>query len=385
MQVTEKSEGTANRPGMRLAVLLAGGAIVIVTLIAALAVPLGLGVFPGQHLLHLAPQPRTQLTVRLDTAAVPQLVVRSLSEDVRSLMRETRIGFAALAPSGDSVEVKIREGTDREQAVARLRELSRQGAPAGGAEAERFTIADADGGVLRLAPTPAAVAEGVDRARDQTIEVLSRRFGSLDLKPTFKREDVDRIVIEVPRQGDTTRLKALIAAPGKLTFRFVDLSAPTQGAKPGEEPSQSEILHDQAGTPYLVEKRVAISGENLTDAEPGIDQRTKEPFVSFLFNSVGTRQFALLTAEKVGSPFAVVLDGVVLAAPVIREPILGGSGQISGNFTIESANHLAILLRSGALPAPLTTIEERTLESHAAAPGTRPERAEFAPLPTCQA
>jgi preprotein translocase subunit SecD len=272
-------------------------------------------------------------------------------------MRETRIGFASIAPTGDSVEVTVREGADREQAVARLRELSRQPAAAGGAETERFTVADANGAVLRLVPTPAAIAEGVNRALDQTIDVLGRRIGSLELKPTFKRESDDRIVIEVPRQPDTTRLKAFIVAPGKLTLRFVDMSVGVEEAKLGRMPSQSELLQDQNGTSYLVEKRVAMSGENLMDAQPGLDQRTNEPIVSFRFNPVGSRQFARVTAEKVGSPFAVVLDGLVLAAPIIREPILGGSGQISGSFTLESANSLAILLRSGALPAPLTVIE----------------------------
>jgi preprotein translocase subunit SecD len=380
MQVTEKSDGSTERSGRRLAVTLACGAFVIV----ALAVPIGLGVFPGRDPLHQTPEPRTQLTVRLDTAAVPQLVVRTLSEDVRSLMRETRIGFASIAPSGDSVEVTIREGADREQAVARLRELSRQPGATGSAETERFTVADANGAVLWLTPTPAAIADGLNRALDQTIDILDRRIGSLELKPTFKREGGDGIVIEVPRQPDTTSLKAFIVAPGKLTFRFVDTSVRAEEAKLGQMPSQSEVLQDQNGTSYLVEKRVAMSGENLMDAQPGYDQRTNEPIVSFRFNPAGSRQFARVTAEKVGSPFAVVLDGVVLAVPVLREPILGGTGQISGGFTLESANNLAILLRSGALPAPLTVIEERTLERRAEAPGTR-RRAEFAPLPTCKA
>jgi preprotein translocase subunit SecD len=354
---------------MRLAVLLAGGTFAI----AALAVVSGLGVFPGLHFLPQAPQPRTQLTVRLDTGAVPGLVVRALSEDVRSLMRETRIGFASIAPSGDSVEVTIREGTDREQAVARLRELSRQGGPTGGAETERFTLAEAGGAVLRLAPTPAAIAEGLDRALDRTIDVLRQRIGGLQLKPTFSREGEDGIVIEIPRQPDTARLKAVIVTPGKLTFRMVDTSVRAEEAKLDRMPPQFEILQDQHGTPYLVEKRVAISGENLVDAQPSYDQRTDQPIVSFRFDAAGSRQFARVTAEKVGSPFAVVLDGVVLAAPIIREPILGGSGQISGSFTVETANNLAILLRSGALPAPLTIIEERTLEKPAATLGTRRE------------
>jgi preprotein translocase subunit SecD len=277
-------------------------------------------------------------------------------------MREPRIGFASIAPSGDSVEVTIMEGIDRAQALARLRELSRPPGSTGGAETERFTIADAPGALLRLTPTPAAIAEGVARAVDQTIDVLGRRIDSLRLKPTFNREGDDRIVIEVPRQPDTTRLKEFIVTPGKLAFRFVDESMRVEEAKGGRMPPESEILQDQKGVPYLVEKRISMSGESLLDAQANFDQRTDQPVVNFRFNAAGTRQFARMTGEKVGAPFAVVLDGVVLAAPVIREPILGGSGQISGNFTVESANNLAILLRSGALPAPLTIIEERTIE-----------------------
>jgi preprotein translocase subunit SecD len=112
---------------------------------------------------------------------------------------------------------------------------------------------------------------------------------------------------------------------------------------------------------YLIEKRVLVSGEDLTDAQPGFDQRTSEPIVTFRFNTNGARRFAQVTQENVGRPFAIVLDNEVISAPVIREPILGGSGQISGNFTVEGANDLAILLRAGALPAPLTIIEERTV------------------------
>jgi preprotein translocase subunit SecD len=208
-------------------------------------------------------------------------------------------------------------------------------------------------------PTPAAIADGVDRALDQTIDVLGRRIG--DLKPSFKREGDDRIVIALPRQGDTAALKALITAPGRLTFQFVDGSADSPAAKPDQVPPQSELLHDQEGATFVVEKRVMVSGETLTDAQASFYKPTNEPVVSFRFNALGTRQFAQATAEKVGAPFAIVLDGVVLSAPVIREPITGGSGQISGNFTLESANHLAILLRSGVLPVPLEAIEERAL------------------------
>jgi preprotein translocase subunit SecD len=340
---------------MRLAVLLAGGTLVVV----ALAGAVGFGVYSGQLPSHQAARPKTQLIVRLDTAAVPQLMMRTIFEDVRNMMRETRVGFASMSPSGDGVDVTIREVADREQAIARLRALSRQPGPTGGTETERFTIADT-GGALRLTPTPTATAMGVNRALEQTIDVLGSRIRSLELSPTINRVGDDRIVIEIPRQADTTRLKAVIVKPGKLALRFVDASVPVEQAKRGQTPSQSEILQDQDGTSYLVEKRVAVSGDGITDAQPVFDQRTNEPVVSFKFNAAGTRQFARVTTEKVGSPFAVVLDDVVLAAPIIREPILGGSGQISGGFTVESANNLAILLRSGALPAPLAVIEERT-------------------------
>jgi preprotein translocase subunit SecD len=340
---------------MRLAVGLAIGAFLILGL--------GLGGRLSVRLWHEDPQqPRTRLTVRMDTDAVPQMVVRTLFATVRDGIREPRIGLASIAPAGDSIEVTIAEGVDREPALARLRELSRPPQSAGGMETERFTIADTPGAALRLTPTPAAIAEGVVRAVDQTIDVLRQRVDSLELDPTFAREGDDRIIIEVPRQADTTHLKAFIVTPGKLAFRFVDTSIRVAEAKLGRLPPQSEILHDQKGTPYLVEKRIAMSGENLVEAQPAFNQGTEEPIVTFRFNAAGTRQFARMTGQRVGLPMAVVLDGVVLAAPIIREPILGGSGQISGGFTIESANNLAILLRSGALPAPLTIVEERTLE-----------------------
>ena len=336
---------------MKLAAGLIGGALILA---------LGLGVWLGAGFLHQEPQPRTQLTVRLDTDAVPQLVVRTLFATVRDGTREPRLGYASIAPSGDGVELTILDGVDKNQALARLRELTRQGST-GGAEGS-FTIADTGGAVLRLTPTPAAIAQGVARAVEQTIDVLRERIDGLALKPTFQLQGDGRFVIEVPRQPDAARLKALIVAPGKLAFRFVDTSMSVDQAKLGEMPPQTEILPDQKGTSYLLEKRIAMSGDNLIDAQPSLDQRSNEPIVTFRFNAVGAREFARMTGEKVGMPMAVVLDGVVLAAPIIREPILGGSGQISGNFTVDGANDLAMLLRSGTLPAPLSIIEEHTLE-----------------------
>jgi preprotein translocase subunit SecD len=338
------------RISMKLVLGLIGGALLV--LAAGLAASLGAG------FLHY-PQPRTQLTVKIDADAVPQLAVRALYAAVRDGIREPRLGFASIAPSGNSIVMTISEGVERQQALARLQELSHQPELAGGSE--RFTIMDGGGPTVQLAPTSAAIAQGMAHAVDQTIDVLTHRLDGRELKPIFNRTGDDRIAIEVAQQPDMSRLKALIVAPGQLAFRFVDTSVRVDEAESGRVPPQSEILRDRSGTPFLVEKRVAMSGETLVDSQPGYDQRTDEPIVTFRFNDIGKRQFARITQDKVGVPMAVVLDGMVLAAPVIREPILGGSGQISGGFTVESANNLAVLLRSGALPAPLTIINERAL------------------------
>src|SRR5450432_1471340 len=144
---------------------------------------------------------------------------------------------------------------------------------------------------------------------------------------------------------------------------MVDLTVPPDQAQQGRVPPDSEVLMSSTApkTPYVIKKQVLVSGADLTDAQPGFDQRSGEPIVSFRFNTSGSRKFAQATSENVGQPFAIVLDNKVISAPVIREPITGGSGQISGSFTVQQANDLSILLRAGALPAPLTIIEERTV------------------------
>ena len=169
--------------------------------------------------------------------------------------------------------------------------------------------------------------------------------------------------MQVPGLQDPTQLKTILGKTAKMEFRMVDTSVPADQAQRGNQPPDVEVLMSASApkVPYVVKKQVLVSGGDLTDAQPGFDQRTGEPIVSFRFNTTGSRKFAQATSENVGQPFAIILDNEVISAPVIREPITGGSGQISGNFTVQSANDLAILLRAGALPAPLTPIEERTV------------------------
>jgi preprotein translocase subunit SecD len=313
---------------------------------------LGLDLQGGSHLL-----------LEVDSNAVRKEKVQTLLDDVRRVLREARIGYTGLVARGDSVEVRIREGADPQVALAKLRELSQPiGGVLGGGSQRTVNIADLGGGLIRLTLTPAAITERIRQSVDQSIQIVERRVNELGtVEPSIQREGVDRILVQVPGLQDPTHLKDIIGKTAKLTFRLVDMSMSPDQAIQNGPPPDSEILKDHNQVPYVIQKRIMVSGEDLTDAQPGFDQRTSEPIVTFRFNSNGARRFAQVTQENVGRPFAIVLDNEVISAPVIREPILGGSGQISGNFTVEQANDLAILLRAGALPAPLTIIEERTV------------------------
>src|SRR5207237_5745145 len=197
-----------------------------------------------------------------------------------------------------------------------------------------------------------------------SIQIVERRVNELGtVEPLIQRQGLDRILVQVPGLQDPSRLKELLGKTAKLDFRMVDVAVPADQATQGRVPPEDEVLYtaQQPKTPVVVKKQILVSGGDLTDAQPQFDPRTGEPIVSFKFNSSGARKFAQATTENVGQPFAIILDNEVISAPVIREPITGGSGQISGSFTVQAANDLAILLRAGALPAPLTVIEERTV------------------------
>jgi preprotein translocase subunit SecD len=315
---------------------------------------LGLDLQGGSHIL-----------LAVDTNAVRKEQLEALRDDARRVLRDARIGYTGLVVRGNSVEVRIRDGANAGQALPKLRELSQPlGGFAGTTGARTIEVSQEANNLIRLTVTEPAIAERVRQAVDQSIQIIERRVNELGtVEPLIQRQGADRVLVQVPGLQDPTRLKELLGKTAKLDFRLVDLSMSPQQAQQTRPPAESEILMSSQApkVPYLIEKRVVVSGADLTDAQPGFDQRTSEPIVSFRFNSSGARKFAQVTQENVGKPFAIVLDNEVISAPVIREPILGGSGQISGGFTVQQANDLAILLRAGALPAPLTIIEERTV------------------------
>jgi preprotein translocase subunit SecD len=301
-------------------------------------VVLGLDLQGGSHIL-----------LEVDQNDVRKQRMDTLRDDVRRVLRDAKVRYTGLAVRGDAVEVRITEDADFQTALPKLRELSVPlGGLLGGTGQRSLDVADAGNRLVRLTVPPAAITE--------------RGLGLVE--PTIQRQGVDRILVQVPGLDDPQRLLDVIGKTAKLEFRMVDVTMTAQDALQGRTPLDSEVLYEgkkDPKTPVLVYKQILVSGDELTDAQPGFDQRSGEPIVSFRFNTSGARKFAQVTQENVGRPFAIVLDNEVISAPVIREPIIGGSGQISGSFTVESANDLAILLRAGALPAKLTPIEQRVV------------------------
>jgi preprotein translocase subunit SecD len=319
--------------------------------------------FAQRHIvLGLDLQGGSSLLLEVDTNAVRKERLQGIADDVLRILRQARIPFTGRAVHGNNVEVRITRESDVDNAVGKLRELSQPLSGILGSSGQRTVDITENGGLITLTPSDAAIAERIRQAVDQSIQIIERRVNELGLvEPTIQREGASRVLVQVPGLQDPSRLKEILGKTAKLDFRMVDQSMTAEQATATRPPADSEILDGEGGQKHLIEKRVLVSGGDLVDAQPGFDQRSSEPVVNFRFNSTGARKFAEATQQNVGKPFAIVLDNKVISAPVIREPILGGSGQISGNFTVQSANDLAILLRAGALPAPLTVIEERTV------------------------
>ncbi|MCP1833272.1 MULTISPECIES: protein translocase subunit SecD [Bradyrhizobium] len=315
--------------------------------------------------LGLDLQGGSYLLLEVDSNYVKKEKLDQIRDDVRKVLREAKIGYTGLNTRNDAVEVRISKEGDQATALSKLRELSQPlGGLLGSSGQRSLEVADAGGGLIRLRVPQAAITERIRQTIEQSIQIVERRVNELGtVEPVIQRQGTDRILVQVPGLQDPTRLKELLGKTAKMEFRMVDSSVSPDQAQQGRLPPDSELLMSASPppVPYVVKKQVLVSGGELSDAQPGFDQRTGEAIVSFKFNTSGARKFAQATAENVGQPFAIVLDNKVISAPVIREPITGGQGQISGSFTVQSANDLAILMRAGALPAPLTVIEERTV------------------------
>ena len=319
---------------------------------------LGLDLQGGSHLM---------LEVDMDTVVKERL--DSLMDAVRSALRAKQIGYINLGLEAGAVRVDIREAGKREEALKELRALA---VPVTGiavfvgAGRDIEVSSEADGRIL-IKLTREALLERKRHAIEQSIEIIRRRIDEAGTRdPTIQRQGEDRILVQLPGEQNPERVKRLIGKTAKMVFRMVDVTATAEDVQAGRAPPGADILESDERRPdgsarerYVVKKRIMVAGDTLIDAQPTYQQGM--PVVSFRFDSVGGKRFGDATKENVGKPFAIVLDEKVISAPVIREPILGGSGIISGNFTVETARDLAVLLRAGALPAPLKIIEERTV------------------------
>ena len=349
-------------------------------LVVAVGIVIALpNVFSDQQLSKLPGwMPDSKITLGLDLQGGSYIMLQvdrndivtdrlnTLVDDVRSDLREAQVRYTGLSGTGDSAQVRITDlaqYVEAETALEPLAEYVNAGTLNGGTFQE-VTMDDDGNGLIRLTLTEQGIDYRMRSAVEQSIEVIRRRVDELGTtEPLIQRQGDDRIIVQVPGLDDPQRLKALLNKTAKLTFHMVDTTVSAQDAIEGRPPAGTEVLYsmDDPPVPYVIEKRALISGEDLVDAKAAFDQRTNEPVVNFRFDSRGAQRFAQATQQNVGRPFAIVLDDQIVSAPVINEPILGGSGQISGNFTVQGANDLAVLLRAGALPATLTVVEERTV------------------------
>jgi preprotein translocase subunit SecD len=315
--------------------------------------------------LGLDLQGGSYLLLEVDSNYVKKQKLDQIRDDSRRVLRDAKILYTGLTVRNEAVEIRITKDTDLPTALSKLRELSQPlGGLVGSSGQRSLEVSDAGGGLIRLSVPQAAITDLLRRTIEQSIQIVERRVNELGtVEPLIQRQGADRILVQVPGLQDPTRLKELLGKTAKMEFRMVDTTVSPDQAQQGRVPADSQVLMSASSpkVPYVIKTQVLVSGGDLTDAQPGFDQRTNEPIVSFKFNSSGSRKFAQATSENVGLPFAIVLDNEVISAPVIREPITGGSGQISGSFTVQAANDLAVLLRAGALPAPLTVVEERTV------------------------
>jgi preprotein translocase subunit SecD len=227
-----------------------------------------------------------------------------------------------------------------------------------------LAVTDSGDGAIRLAPTDAASAARLNELVEDSIAMIEQRLKDSGVKLVSVVPDgTDRIRIFLPDVTDPERITAIFARKVKVSFRPIDASMSPEQAQSGTPAEGTEVLLGfKDKRPYLVAKESVLDGEDINYAAPGFAAGTKDPVASFRFNGRGTRRLAHVTEENVGRSFAIVLDDKVISAPVIREPITGGSVQISGNFTLEEANSVAMLLRAGALPGHLTLVEQQVIQ-----------------------
>ena len=312
---------------------------------------LGLDLAGGSHIL-----------LEAETDDVRGLRLTSMEEEVRNAMSGAGIDIGEISRENGRLSFMLEDASDVDAAREELLPMI-EGVGLTGQQDWELTVLD--GQRMVLTPTEAGLTQAVENAMDTATDVVRRRIDELGTRePTIIRQGDNRIVVQVPGLQDPEALKELLGQTAKLEFKLVDTAALPQDVAQGIAPPGSQILPfapDAAQQGAIAVRRLGgIQGDQLTNAQQGYDQNGAA-VVNITFNQEGGRRFAQLTTQNVNRPFAIILDGEVLSAPNINEPILGGQAQISGGFNVDSANNLAISLRSGALPVDLAVVEERTV------------------------
>jgi preprotein translocase subunit SecD len=314
-------------------------------------VNLGLDLAGGSHLL---------LEAKTDDVARQRL--EQMEDTIRRQMRAAspRIEIAEVSTAGGNLAFSVRNPGQ----VAAAAEVARQQLQQVGLGGTDWNVR-VDGARITMSQTEAGLNEATDRAMDVATEVVRRRVDELGTRePTIIRQGSRRIVVQVPGLQDPEQLRNLLGRTARLEFKMVDGTATAEQLAQGRAPVGSQVLpYPELGPNgrIAVQRRAMVTGDRINDASQQFDQQSGEPVVTIRFDQPGSLSFGRATRENVGRPFAIVLDNVVISAPRINEPILGGSAQITGGFTVESANELAISLRSGRLPVELSVVEERTV------------------------
>jgi preprotein translocase subunit SecD/SecD/SecF fusion protein len=299
------------------------------------------------------------LLLQIDFDAVKKQDLATLVDQTRQAMRGATLGYTGLHadPANNQVVLNLLSPSDAPAAQAALSKLITIGqGNAGPSLALNITA----GGSVTLSIPQQALAARQSQALDQSITIIQRRIdGSGVLNPQIARQGANQIVVQLPGVSDPDRIRTLIGTTAHMTFQLVDTTV-----QPGALlPLGDEMLpmQDDPGQQLPVFSDVAVDGADLENAQAGTDPQTGQWVINFTLNSLGAREFGDVTTANVGKPFAIILDGKIIMAPNIREPITGGSGQITGNYTAQQATDLALLLRAGALPAPLNIVEEQSV------------------------
>ena len=326
-------------------------------------IPLGLDLQGGSHLL-----------MQMDVNELRQEWLKTIEGDARREMRgETqgavkpeRIAYTSLGIAGDAVKVTLRDPADLYKALVKLKRLAQPISSSlfTGSSNLDLNVAAEGSNAIVLRPTDVAFQERLTAALAASIEVIRKRIDFLGTtEPVIQRQGRERILVQVPGFNDPQKLKEIIGKPARLTFQLVDQRMSAEEAARTRPPEGTKLFptEDNPDVKELLREEVIVGGENLVDASASFDSRDGQPVVAFRFDTKGARSFAQVTQANVGRPFAIVLDGKVISAPNINEPILGGSGQISGRFTVDQVKALSTQLKSGALPASLIVAEERSV------------------------